>query len=109
MARPIQKRLLIHSVEITPYTVEDNIDNYDTTKTIENVRVEPTSKTILDLQGNSIDISNLLFVDAVHSTPFNADDYVVNSVVKFDGKTLVVKAVDKLYTTKLHHLEVMLA
>lgn len=109
MAKPIKKSLLIHEINVMPYDVKNNDDFYGEKKLVEYVRVEPSQKAITDKQGNSIGISHMLFVDAMHSNPFNVGDYVVNSIIEFEGESLTVIAVEKLYTKGLHHLEVMLA
>lgn len=109
MAKPIKKNLLIHEISVTPYDVKNNDDFYGERTVVKHVRVEPIQKTITDQQGNTVGVSHLLFVDALHSTPFVAADYVVNTNIEFDGESLTVVAVEKLYTKVLHHLEVLLA
>lgn len=109
MSRPIRKSLLIHAVKLKKYSVDDLDDNYSNQIDVVNVRVDPTFKTIVDKQGDTINVSHMMFVDVTHSKPFSESDYVLNTNVVFNGKSLTIVAVDTIYTRKLHHLEVYLS
>ena len=107
MARPIPRRLLIHTVTLSSVT---GVDMYGTetvtTTTINRVRLEPVDRTALSTYGEGKDDKYLMFWDATHSTTatFNQLDKVT-----YDGVELTVREVFRASDEKgLHHLEIYL-
>lgn len=109
MTRPIQKRLLIHNVNVFKY-VEDGGgwgNNYQGDMfELRNVRVEPTNKVLQGDNGVEIPANILIFVDAFYSTSV---DINLKDRISFDGVQHEVVRIDKFYhgsQNTLHHLEV---
>lgn len=110
MAKPIRRSLLIHTVQYLEYKGEDDTwsgsNNYKPAVTIERVRIEPKKTVVLNGNGNSTIMRDLLFHDAVHSTPAVFKE---KSKVVFNGKEMTVSEVSECYDrSRLHHVEVLL-
>lgn len=78
----------------------------DNGKTLEYVRMEPSSKIIRDKNNAEIQLAATLFYDCKNSRPrevaFEVDDIII-----FNGEKYQVKAVEQLYDGKrLHHYEI---
>lgn len=106
MARPIPKRLLIHTVTHR-VGVPDKYGNIVFVDSeIKNVRLEPNKKTVLSALGEGSEDKYLMFWDARYSSPaeFKELDRII-----FDGTELTVREVFRAYDDSgLHHLEVYL-
>ena len=107
MARPIPRRLLIHTVTLSSVT---GVDMYGTetvtTTTINRVRLEPVDRTALSSYGEVKDDKYLMFWDATHST---AATFSQLDKVMYNGVVLTVREVFRASDEKgLHHLEIYL-
>lgn len=107
MARPIPRRLLIHTVTLSSVTGVDMYGNETvTTTTINRVRLEPAKKTMLSDLGEGKDDKYLMFWDATHSTTAT---FKKLDKITFNGVELTVREVFKASDEKgLHHLEIYL-
>ncbi|SES02697.1 putative minor capsid protein [Salipaludibacillus aurantiacus] len=108
--KPMPKQLLIHSVKYEKYLGEDDWsggENYGDPVTIDLVRVQWS--TDLNRNNNATDVfyQAMMFYDMTHSKPKNIE-WVENSKITIDGQTMYIKEVHPIYTTKLHHYELML-
>lgn len=111
MARPIPKRLLIHTVQYSEYTGGSSwggsSGNYKPPVDYKHVRVEPSTKVITDSTGNSKTAKATLFIDMINSD-YNNNMPKELSKISHNGIEFIVGQVDYLYTRTLHHLEVIL-
>lgn len=108
--KPIPKKLLIHSAELSIPDSSDiwqNITYTDPVK-LQHVRLEPCSKIILGSDNIQRQHTATLFFDVVNSSP-NHTEFVEGQRIQALGKTYVVLAVKPMYDERaLHHYEVLL-
>ncbi|MCD8356262.1 MAG: minor capsid protein [Clostridia bacterium] len=106
--RPIPKRLLIHSAELS---TPQNCDiwqkiTYSDPVNLQHVRLEPCSKIVLDANNTQRQQTATLFFDAVNSSP-SGTEFTAGQRVQALGQTYTVLTIEQLYDDrKLHHLEV---
>lgn len=123
MIPPIPKMLLVHSAElITRYNADKwgNTTECDTIN-LEHVRIEPSSKSVTDTSGVTIQLAATLIYDCRNSAPRgvvfaltgdkSGEKTVEVQQVVFGGRTFTVKTIDALYAdaSRVHHYEVGLA
>ncbi|WP_374964617.1 putative minor capsid protein [Lysinibacillus sp. RS5] len=109
MVKPIPLHLLIHTVEYHEYDPEGQFqDSYKDSVTINNVRVEPSSKVVTNSNGESVTSKATLFVDSTFSNPI--PNFLEKSKIVFNGKEYYVHVVDTLYAMNNtpHHWELIL-
>lgn len=107
MAKPIQKRLLIHTVTHKYDVTTDSMgaESYKT-RTIQFVRVEPSSKVVYKQDNNARTLSGTMFYDSTHSTPQDVV-FVEGDKITFNGVERRIEEVTALYdNVRLHHYEV---
>lgn len=106
MAKPIPKKLLIHSVTHKTGIHKDTWGNvtYDTTTALNRVRVEPSTKRVMSKENVEVQLAAVVFYDTVNSSPSTA--FNTGEVIEFNGKDYTIMAIDSLYDEKrLHHYE----
>lgn len=106
--RPIPRTLLIHTVRAIKRAKADiwGSTEAESSRTIENVRVEPASSMRISRDNQQIQLSALLFYDCRNSVPA---DYKFShgEEIEFDGNAYHVVNIDKCYDgRRLHHIEV---
>ncbi|MBC2196815.1 putative minor capsid protein [Listeria booriae] len=107
MVRPIQRRLLPHSVGYREYITQGKHgEEWKDSISITRVRVEPTNKVVTSSEGDEIQSNTRIFIDRVNSNPAFA--LAEKSKIIFDNKEYVVASVATLYasSTQVHHWEV---
>ena len=107
MARPIPRRLLIHTVTLSSVT---GVDMYGvetvTTTTINRVRLEPVDRTALSTYGEGKDDKYLMFWDPIHSTQATFKQL---DKVTYNGVELTIREVFPAPDERgTHHLEIYL-
>lgn len=108
MSKPIKRSLLIHKVTYVPKNNDDLGwgEGPSEAVTVENVRLEPKTKTSRTATGETVDSTTTLFWDATFSDPV---DWELDSEVLWKGKRLVIQGIDEYWDAeKLHHKEVRL-
>lgn len=109
VVKPIPLHVLIHTVEYHEYDPESSFqDSYKAHITINNVRVEPSSKVVTNSNGESVTSKATLFVDATFSNPI--PKFVEKSKIVFNGREFYIQVVDELYalSNTPHHWELIL-
>jgi hypothetical protein len=108
MIEPMPKELLIHTVEYEEYTERDRYGNeFKEPVTLEHVLVQPVSNISRSATADQVAFSSLLFFDCVHSRPSDVE-FVKNSRITFNGKSMTVNKINPIYTFDLHHYELEL-
>lgn len=104
--RPIQQRLLIHTVTHKEKLMDSFFDEeYGLGIDITNVRVEPKDKFTRVGNEETVVANYLIFIDMFYSKPLR--DIKNEDLIIFNNKELKVVEVNELYdSSKLHHLEV---
>ena len=110
MAKPIQRRLLIHSITVIK-AVGDDVwgDPVGVEIEVNNVRVEPKSKVLSQGLDNQLVSGNLIFFDRYHTKGMDLTELTTEDKIIFNGDTKSIIQIDTLYngsTNKIHHLEV---
>lgn len=107
MAKPIQKRLLIHEAEYRKKIPDLGWgEEFDKPKVLRLVRFEPKTKLVKTSTGDSVESTTTLFVDEVFSTKVS---WEMDSKVIWEDKEYLVRGIDSYYdANRLHHLEVRL-
>lgn len=107
MARPIQKRLLIHEAEYLKKIPDLGWgEDFDKPKILKLVRFEPKIRLVKTSTGDSVESDTTLFIDMVFSTKVS---WEMDSKVIWEGKEYLVRGIDPYYdANRLHHLEVRL-
>lgn len=101
--KPIPKHLLIHSATYKRYTDDEwEGTTYEEPITLKNVRVEKKSQFNQNANSNNVFFDSELYYDVRNSSP--DVEFVENSKVTFEGKTMYVKEVEHVYTNRLHHI-----
>lgn len=110
MSRPIPARYLIHSATLNDVVMDNFQAEQDSlAASLEQVRFEPSTRLITTANGQDVQCTATLFVDAINSYPQGVTVSVGQSVV-WDGRRYKVQDVQRLYDeNKLHHLEVELS
>lgn len=111
MESPIPKRVLCHTVLHTYGIVKNKMGDVSTsnTRTISNVRVEPTSKVVFGKDQREKQLTGLMFYDCTNSSPQNVT-FVEGDTITLNGIERRVQTVDLQYGAQnLHHIEVGLA
>ncbi|MDO4174551.1 MAG: putative minor capsid protein [Eubacteriales bacterium] len=106
--RPIPKRLLIHSAQLsTPESCDVwQKVSYSQPAALSHVRLEPCSKIVLDTNNTERQQTATLFFDVVNSLPKSVV-FEEGQQVQALGRTYTVLTVEPLYDDhKLHHWEV---
>jgi hypothetical protein len=109
VVKPIPLHVLIHTVEYHEYDPESSYqDSYKDPVTINNVRVEPSSKVVTNSNGESVTSKAIVFVDSTFSNPI--PNFVEKSKIIFNGKEYYLQVVDTLYALSdtPHHWELIL-
>ncbi len=107
--KAIPRSLLIHEITLHKLaqsesrmaapTIGEGVD-------VEYVRIEPSEKLIRGKNQVDIKRDSLLFFDCKNSSPRDTE-FVVDDIVKFNGATYQVIAIEPLYDRKkLHHYEI---
>ena len=107
MAQQIPKRLLIHSVTHKTGETIDTWQNitYTNTTTINRVRIEPSTKRVISIDNNEIQLNALMFYDCVNSNP-SGIDFLTGEAITFGTANYKIVYVELLYDeSKLHHYE----
>lgn len=103
---------LSHNISIKRYSEAYQDDRYDNNFIdVTGVRLEPNSRqTFANVGGKQVVYKYLMFVCPRATTqPYNQEDYVPGSIVKFKGNEYKIELVEDYYDDKtLHHLEVYL-
>lgn len=106
MVAPIPKALLIHEVTLETFAESEWGGTFAAPVTVSFVRLEPKTALVRGSTGDNVTSNTLLFWDSTHSTPC---DFTEDSKVTFNGKKMIVAAVDDFFDeSKLHHREVRL-
>lgn len=106
--KPIPKRLLIHSAELS---TPQNCDvwqkvTYSDPVTIQHVRIEPYTKIVLGADNTQRQQTATLFFDTANSSPSDTE-FAVGQRVQSLGQMYTVLTVERLYDDRrLHHYEV---
>jgi len=109
MVKPIPKAVLIHSAQYEEYAGNDRHgESYKDPITLYNVRIEEISNIVRSNMSEETLFDALLFYDVVNSSAEAAFTFKEKSKVTFDGKTMLVKKINKAAAFKLHHYEVEL-
>lgn len=106
--RHIPRKLLIHSVThgYNPANSTWGNTTFGGTRTVSYVRIEPSSKLVVTKDGKQVQLSAVMFYDAVNSSPIGIT-FAENDGVTFGSKTYTVVSVDTIYdNADLHHVEV---
>lgn len=100
----IRKRLLIHDATLKKIS-RDTWGN-EVTDEIElsNVRIEPSSKIVINKNNAEIQLTSTMFFDVNNSKP-NDVEFAEKDVITFNGIDYTIEMIEKLYTTKFHHYE----
>lgn len=120
MIRPIPKNLLIHSAELITEFSPDKWGKPSESETVQlkNIRVEPSAKHVIGVNGELVQLAATLYFDCRNSSPrdvrFALKDDTVNGKkvvlqrVRFEGRLYTVQTVEALYADKnrIHHYEV---
>lgn len=120
MIPPIPKRLLIHSGSLITEFAPDKWGKATERETVklERVRIEPSAKHVINGNGETVQLSAVLFFDCRNSSPadvkFALKDDTVNGrtatlqKVSFGGRLYTVQTIEPLYADKnsIHHYEV---
>ncbi|MCM1024643.1 MAG: minor capsid protein [Prevotella sp.] len=120
MIPQIPKRLLIHSAELITEFAPDKWGKAQKSETavLERVRIDPSAKHIIGGNGETVQLSAVLFFDCRNSSPAGVtfalkDDtvngkVVIKQKVNFDGRVFTVQTVEPLYANKkrIHHYEI---
>jgi len=104
LAKPIQKRLLIHTVIYKEKQADDGWGNeYKEPVIINQVRIEPKTKLVRSNTGESVESTTTIFWDCVFSSPAT---FINGSKITFEGIEYELRQTDKFYDAdRLHHLE----
>lgn len=106
--RPIPKKLLIHSAELsTPQSCDVwQKVSYSESVTLRHVRIEPCTKIVLGADNTQRQQTATLFFDTANSSPSDTE-FTVGQRVQALGQTYAVLTVERLYDNRrLHHYEV---
>lgn len=106
--KPIPKRLLIHSAELsTPQSCDVwQKVTYSDPVMLQRVRIEPCTKIVLGANNTQRQQTATLFFDTANSSPDGAE-FAVGQRVQALGQTYTVLTVEQLYDDRrLHHYEV---
>lgn len=129
MIPPIPKSLLIHSAELITEFYPDKwgtaterdtviLEHIRIESSAKHARIEPYTKQVIDRNGETIQLSAVLFFDCRNSSPadvtFALKDDTVNGrtavlqKVSFGGRLYTVQTVKPLYADKnrIHHYEI---
>lgn len=107
-ALPIPRFLLIHTVTYERHNADDSFSNaYFPPVTLQNVRIDPTTRLVRNSNGDSINAKATLFYDCSNSTPLN-QVFEEKARVTWNGQQYYVLEVSQLFTDRLHHIEVTL-
>lgn len=108
MIRPMPLAVLIHTVTYEEYQKEDRYgNNFKKPVTLENVLVQPVSSISRTATGDQISYNSLMFFDCVNSLP-STIEFVKDSKITFNGKSMIIDKVNPIYTFDLHHYELEL-
>lgn len=108
MARPIPRKLLIHSVKHKYNGTKDSWGNitYANERDLTRVRIEPTAKRVLSRDNTEIQLTSLMFYDCVNSNPTGIN-FIIGDAIVLGTINYVVESIEQLYDeSKLHHIEV---
>lgn len=107
---PIPLKLLIHSATLHEVTRDDyGAETDKLIDTLYHVRFEPTDRITRDANGADVQLTAVMFYDAVSSHPVGLSPSVGNSIL-WDGRRYIVRGIKRLYDDyRLHHLEVELS
>lgn len=107
--KPIPRKLLIHTAELSKVTLGDyNIRELTDTVKLEHIRVEPCSSAVTAKDNRQLNASYRLFYDCVSSSPQGVT-FGIDMCVSYDGEEFRIAEVKKFSDeNKLHHIEVML-
>lgn len=108
--RPIPLRLLIHEARLNDVVMDNFQSEQDSLAAmLYRVRFEPSTRVVTGANGQDVQCTATLFVDAMNSYPQGVTVSVGQSVV-WDGRRYKVQDVQRLYDDRrLHHLEVELS
>jgi hypothetical protein len=104
--KPIPKYLLCHSIEYEEYLGQGNFgESWGDKETIDFVRFEPKISLRTDANGQEIQTTGIIFLDAVNTPNFKP--LKVKSKVTFNGSEMRVHACKPFYAfDSIHHYEV---
>lgn len=107
---PIPEELLIHEVTYEEFLGDTTFGKkWAPPIAITNVRIEPQSNLVATINGESIDVSSMLFIDAVNSS--HKTELKKGSRVKFGQDNLTVVECKPYYAfdpNTPHHYEAIL-
>lgn len=106
--KPIPKKLLIHTIKLESASNDDGWGSeHGSPQTIKYVRVEPAKSLRVGGTNNDTIANNIVFIDAVNSSPFIKPKE--KDIIEFNlDKRTVIKVKELYDDSKLHHLEVEL-
>lgn len=106
--RPIPKKSLIHSATHKYNPSKDSWGKitYADEQNLTRIRVEPTSKRVLNKDNTEIQLNSLMFYDCVNSKP-KGISFIMGDAIVFGSTTYTVVSIEPLYdNSKIHHYEV---
>jgi len=107
MARPIPKKLLIHTVTHKTGPTVDTWGNtaYAKSTTLKRVRLEPSSKRVMSKDNTEIQLNSVMFYDCINSAPTGID-FLTGEAITFGTANYTIVYVEPLSDeSKLHHYE----
>lgn len=106
--KPIPKRILIHTAQISTPEAQDTWQavTYSDPITLKHIRIEPCHKLVMESDNTQRQQTATMFFDAVHSAPADFT-FAEGQRVAALGRTYQVLTIEPLYDEhKLHHYEV---
>jgi len=106
MRKPIPRGVLCHTVTHGYNPVADawGVTTY-TTRTINRVRIEPTSRVVYGTDNHEKQLTGIMFYDLTNSEPNNIT-FVEGDTITLNAIKRTVAVIDYLYDdNQLHHLE----
>lgn len=104
--KPIPKNWLIHSAELNSAETDNwQTESLTTISSLNNVRIEPSSKLITNKQGEQITLSATMFYDC-HNSKGLTVNFSHGQKLIFNGNIYTIETIESLYDLKkLHHYE----
>ena len=110
MARPIPKKLLIHSATQkhgVPTEDDTGARSWPSSRALTHVRFEPTTKLVMSKDNKEVQLAAIMFFDRQNSAPTTAAFAVGDGITQTDGAQYQIQVIDILNDEKgMHHLEI---